>query len=351
MVYDLQMEKHDLKEKKPIRLYLIVPCYNEEEVLAHTADSLGEKVRRLISAGRISTDSRVVFVDDGSEDQTAEMIHELHEKDPLFSGIHFVSNCGHQNAVLAGYHFAEGKCDAAISIDADLQQDIEAIDVFLDHFEAGDDVVYGVRNSRDTDGFFKKATSQFFYRLMRFLGADTIPNHADYRLLSGRALTALKEYREVAVFLRGLIPSMGFRSSVVHFDVREREAGHSKYTLKKMFRLAGDGITSFSIRPMHLIMQLGLLILLIALVNMIYTVVVYLQGRTVPGWATIVLSVWGLGGIQLLAIGVVGEYVGKNYQESKHRPRYLIREIEHASDDNGPTPRDNKQERAILRDS
>ncbi len=334
MVIQMQMEQQKesktiMKRPKAICLYLIVPCYNEEEVLDHTAEILADKMHCLMSADRISLDSRVVFIDDGSTDKTSKMIHALHEKDYLFSGIHFVSNSGHQNAVLAGYHFSAGKCDAAISIDADLQQDIEAIDEFLDHYETGDDVVYGVRNSRATDGFFKKVSSQLFYRLMRLLGTDTIPNHADYRLLSNRALTVLKEYPETGVFLRGLIPSMGFRSSIVYFDVREREAGQSKYTLKKMLRLAGDGITSFSIRPMHLIMQLGFLVFLISLINMVYTLIVYFRGQTVPGWTTIVMSVWGLGGIQLIAIGVVGEYVGKNYQESKHRPRYLIREIEH----------------------
>lgn len=312
-----------------ISLYLIVPCYNEEEVLYDTAEKLEQKMNELENKGVISEDSRVIFVNDGSKDSTGSIIHSLHEKNPLFSGINFSKNFGHQNAVMAGYLFAIDKCDAAISIDADLQQDINAIDEFIDRYNEGCDIVYGVRNSRDTDGFFKKVSSQMFYGLMKMLGCKTIPNHADYRLLSNKVLKVLEEYKETNVFLRGLIPELGFKSGIVHFDVFERTAGKSKYSLRKMMNLALDGITSHSIKPMHIIFWMGWIILIPVIVCLVYTLVVYLRDEAVSGWTTIVMSIWGFGGIQLIAIGCVGEYVGKSYLESKKRPRYLIDGIEH----------------------
>ncbi|MBQ9644675.1 MAG: glycosyltransferase family 2 protein [Lachnospiraceae bacterium] len=313
-------------------LYLIVPCYNEEEVLENSARTLLEKYDRLHKAGRIDEKSRIVLINDGSGDATAQIMSRLHEQDARISCIHFSANFGHQNAVLSGYHFAADKCDAAISIDADLQQDIEAIDLFLDEFEKGADVVYGVRNSRSTDGPFKKATSQIFYQLMKWFGTQTIPNHADYRLLSRRALQALAEYGEGNIYLRGLIPTLGFPSAIVHFDVKERTAGSSKYTLAKMLRLAADGITSFSIAPIHFVFMMGVLILLVSLIVMLVTFIDWLRGDVVSGWTTIVLSVWALGALQLIAIGIVGEYIGKNYIETKKRPRYLIESVEHTQE-------------------
>ncbi len=312
-----------------VSLYLVVPCYNEEEVLNDTAAKLKQKFAELESKEIINNDSRIVFVNDGSTDATGDIIHKLHESNPVFSGISFSRNFGHQNAVMAGYLFAMDKCDAVISIDADLQQDINAIDAFLEKYNEGNDIVYGVRNSRDTDGFFKKATSQMFYGLMKVLGCKTMPNHADYRLLSNKVLKVLGEYKETNVFLRGLIPELGFKSAIVHFDVSERTAGKSKYSLAKMMNLALDGITSHSIKPMHIIFWMGWIILIPVIVCLIYTLIVYLRGDGVPGWTTIVMSIWGFGGIQLIAIGCVGEYVGKGYLESKKRPRYLIDGIEH----------------------
>ena len=310
-------------------LYVVVPCYNEEVLLRDSAYCLRNKLNDLKKAEIISDSSRIVFVDDGSRDNSYRIMQELHEEDTLFSMISFSRNYGHQNAVMAGYMFAKDKCDAVISIDADLQQDINAIDRFIEKYNEGYEIVYGVRNDRHGDGFFKKVTSQMFYRIMRTFGSETIPNHADYRLLSNNVLNALAEYKECNVFLRGLIPELGFNSCIVNFDVHERQAGTSKYSLRKMLNLALDGITSHSIRPMHMIFAMGCFIVLCAIVNMIYTFVVYCLGETVLGWPTIVISIWFLGGINLMAIGCVGEYVGKTYMEAKKRPRYIIRTIEH----------------------
>ena len=311
-----------------VTLYLVVPAYNEEAVLPWASGQLRGKYRELMGAGRISEASRIVFVNDGSTDRTPQILHELHVGDPVFECIHFSRNFGHQSAVLAGYMHAMDRCDAVISIDADLQQDINAIDRFLDEFESGRDIVYGVRNSRDTDTAFKRRTSQAFYSLMRFLGAETIPNHADYRLLSNKVLHALSEYKESNIYLRGLIPSLGFSSSIVYFDVRERTAGTSKYTLSKMLKLASDGITSFSIRPMHIVFFVGVGVFLAALVEMLIVFIDWLAGRAVSGYPTITMSIWALGGLQLIAIGLIGEYVGHGYMESKHRPRYIIDSVE-----------------------
>ncbi len=312
-----------------ITLYLIVPCFNEEEIISQSMEKLELKINELIERNIINNNSKIVLVNDGSTDNTYNIIHQKYLTNKMFSCINFSRNFGHQNAVMAGYMFAKDKCDVTISIDADLQQDINAIDSFVSKYKEGYDVVYGVRNTRDTDGLFKKISSQAFYRLMQAFDCEIIPNHADYRLLSNRVLTTLAEYSESNVFLRGLIPTLGYNSCIVHFDVFERSAGSSKYSLKKMINLAIDGITSHSIRPMHLIFSIGWFSLLIAIINLLYTFIVFLKGETVPGWTTIVASIWLLSGVQLIALGSVGEYVGKNYLETKKRPRYIIQNIEH----------------------
>ena len=311
-----------------MKLYIIVPCYNEQECIENSVSQLLSKLDELCCNGLIDKESRIVLVNDGSSDATGYLCSELHQKDERVVCIHFSGNFGHQSAVLAGYHYAADRCDCAISIDADLQQDINAIDLFLEKYNNGSDIVYGVRNSRNTDGFFKKVTSQAFYKIMHFFGSTTIANHADYRLLSSRALKALREYKEVNIFLRGIIPTLGFPSSIVYFDVKERTAGKSKYTLKKMMTLAANGITSFSISPIHYIFYLGIFVLLMSIIVIIITLIDWINGVNVDGYTTIVLSIWMLGAFQLIAIGIVGEYIGKNYFESKHRPQYLVEKIE-----------------------
>lgn len=313
-------------------LYIIVPCYNEEDCLEDSVSQLNAKLDSLTNRNIIDSDSKIVLVNDGSSDRTAEICTNLHKQNSRISCIHFSGNYGHQAAVLAGYNYAADKCDCAISIDADLQQDINAIDLFIEEYKKGNDIVYGVRNSRDTDGFFKKLTSQIFYHIMRNFGSKTIANHADYRLLSSKALKALREYKEVNIFLRGLIPTLGFPSSIVHFDVKERTAGESKYTLKKMLSLAANGITSFSLEPIHYIFYLGILVLFVSLIVVIITLIDWIHGVNVSGYTTIVLSIWILGALQLIAISLIGEYIGKSYMESKHRPQYLIDRID--EDDN-----------------
>lgn len=313
-----------MMERKNTILYLVVPCYNEEEVLDKTAGVLKEKMERLQKAGRISPKSKVMFVNDGSKDRTWPMICQWTKRDSLFAGLCFSRNYGHQSAILAGMMAARTRADAVVTIDADLQQDIEALDSFLDCYEKGCDIVYGVRNDRNTDGFFKKATAGIFYKLMHALGCKTITNHADYRLMSKKALNALAEFKETNLFLRGLIPTMGFQSDIVYFNVKEREAGQSKYTFKKMMTLAVDGITSMSTRPLQLIMLLGFLTCLLSAGIFISCIVDWVHGRVVPGWTTTVASTCLIGGMMLLSQGIIGEYIGKIYMESKGRPRYII---------------------------
>lgn len=312
-----------MRQKNTI-LYLVVPCYNEEEVLEKSAAVLKDKMLRLERAGRISARSRVLFVNDGSKDRTWKMIHELTQQDKLFAGLSFSRNYGHQSAILAGMMAAREKADAVVTIDADLQQDIEALDEFLDCYENGSEIVYGVRNDRNTDGFFKKATAGIFYKLMHLLGCETITNHADYRLMSRKALNALAEYHETNLFLRGLIPTMGFASDIVYFDVKEREAGQSKYTFKKMMTLAVDGITSMSTRPLQMIVVLGFLTFLVSVGIFISCIVDWANGKVVAGWTTTVASTCLIGGMTLLSQGIIGEYIGKIYMESKGRPRYIV---------------------------
>ncbi|MBP3322962.1 MAG: glycosyltransferase family 2 protein [Clostridia bacterium] len=305
-------------------LYLVVPCYNEEEVLHETTKRLTEKLNTMIEKELVSKESRILYVDDGSRDKTWEIIEKLNAENPFVEGVKLAHNRGHQNALLAGLMTAKEYCDAAISLDADLQDDTDVIDKFVEEYNKGNDVVYGVRDSRKTDTFFKKFTAEGFYKVMKILGVDVVFNHADYRLMSKRALEALSEYKEVNLFLRGIVPLIGFKSSKVFYERHERFAGESKYPLKKMIAFATDGITSFSVKPLKLISNLGIIISFLSIIALIYALVSYLTGVAVPGWTAIIASIWLLGGIQLFCMGVVGTYVGKIYNEVKQRPRFLI---------------------------
>ncbi len=305
-------------------LYLAVPCYNEEEVLPYTSKALADKMHTLINSGKISDKSRIVFIDDGSKDKTWELISQYTENDKLFSGIKLSRNKGHQNALLAGLMTVKTECDCCISLDADLQDDIDAIDKMLERFEDGCEIVYGVRNERKTDTFFKKTTAQGFYKIMNLMGADIIYNHADYRLMSSRALCELERFSEVNLFLRGIVPMIGFKSDTVYYARREREHGESKYPLKKMLSFAIDGVTSLSVKPIRMITTLGIIILFASLAMLLYSVIRFFLGQTEPGWASLIVSIWAIGGLQLFAIGIVGEYIGKIYLETKHRPKFII---------------------------
>ena len=305
-------------------LYLVVPCYNEEELLEVTAAKLKEKMNRLMAEGKIAKNSKVLFVNDGSKDRTWEKIHKVYKEDPLFAGLSFSRNFGHQSAILAGMLTAKEKADMVITIDADLQQDIEALDDFIACYQDGCEIVYGVRNSRDTDGTFKKESAGLFYKLMNLMGCEVITNHADYRLMSKKALETLSEYKEVNLFLRGLIPQMGFKSDIVYFDVKAREIGQSKYTLKKMVSLAMNGITSMSTAPLKFIGFVGVLMCCFSGCMMISALIDWARGMTVQGWTTNVVLLSLIGGVILLSQGIIGEYIGKIYLEVKERPRYII---------------------------
>ncbi len=307
-------------------LYLVIPCYNEEEVLPETAKRLKAKLSGMIKIGFISEDSKIVFVNDGSKDQTWRLIRKFHEEDPMIQGINLSRNKGHQNALLAGLMTVKGFCDMAISMDADLQDDVDAIDQFVEKYYEGCEVVYGVRSERKTDSFFKRASAQSFYKLMLHMGVEIVYNHADYRLMSKRALEEMEGFQEVNLFLRGIVPLIGFRSDVVTYERHERFAGESKYPLKKMLNFAFDGITSFSVKPIRMVTTLGVIIFAISILMLIYFLVTWCIGWTVPGWTSIVVSVWAIGGLQLLAIGVIGEYIGKIYLETKARPKFIIQE-------------------------
>lgn len=308
------------------RLFVVIPCYNEQEVLPETASRLKEKFQDLQADGRISEDSRILLVDDGSKDETWSIIRRLHEEDPLYQGIKLAHNRGQQNAFIAGLHEATGLADCVITMDADLQDDINAMDAMLQSYENGSDIVFGVRSNRDTDSFFKKHTAQGYYRFMRMMGIELVYNHADYRLMSSRALTALGEYHEVNLFLRGIVPELGFQTDVVYYKRAERFAGESKYPLSKMLSLASEGITSFSVQPLKVISWLGIFIAFLSLAGLLYALISKWTGNAVSGWTAIVCSIWFLGGLQLLCIGVVGAYIGKIYNEVKARPRYIIEE-------------------------
>lgn len=310
-----------------MKLYMVIPCYNEEEVLEETTRRLEEKYAALTDSGKISEDSRILYVNDGSKDGTWPLIEKLHRENPHVSGLNLSRNRGHQNAVLAGLMYAKDYCDAAISMDADLQDDINAIDEMLDKFAEGKDVVYGVRSSRKKDSFFKKFTAEAFYKIMLWMGVDIVFNHADYRLMSRRVLEQLESYKEVNLFLRGIIPLIGYPSANVYYERSERFAGESKYPLKKMLSFAFDGITSFSIKPIRFILSLGLIIFLVSVGILIYSLIRHFIGATVLGWSSLMVSIWALGGLQLLAIGIIGEYIGKMYLETKGRPRFAIQDI------------------------
>ena len=308
-------------------LYLVIPCYNEEAVLHETAKQLLEKMNSMFERGMISRESKIMFVNDGSKDKTWEIIEQLHASNPIYSGVKLSRNKGHQNALLAGLMTAKEKADMTISLDADLQDDVDVIDQMVEKYYQGNDVVYGVRSARKTDTFFKKFTAQGFYKLMQAMGVEIVYNHADYRLMSKRAMEGLSQFKEVNLFLRGIVPLIGYKSDVVTYERHERFAGESKYPLKKMLAFATDGITSFSIKPIRLITTCGILIFAISLVMLLYFLIVHFMGRTVAGWTSMIVSIWAIGGLQLLAIGIVGEYIGKIYLETKERPKYIIETV------------------------
>lgn len=313
-------------------LYIVIPCYNEADVLTETAKRLKEKCEKLIIQDKISKQTKVIFVDDGSTDNTWSMIESYYKNDDLFSGIKLSRNKGHQNALLAGLMFAKDFADMVISMDADLQDDVNAIDMMVDKYLEGYDIVYGVRSKRDKDTLFKKQTAEKFYRIANYIGCELIFNHADFRLMSKRAIEGLSEYKEVNLFLRGIVPMIGFPSTKVLYNRDERYAGESKYTTKKMISFALEGITSLSVKPIRLVTAIGFGVFTISIIMLIYIIVRYFQGATVLGWASVAVSVWSIGGLQLLSIGIVGEYIGKIYLESKERPRFIVEKYLHNID-------------------
>ena len=307
-------------------LCIVIPCYNEEEILNDTIKKLLEKIKELIDNKIIKKDSFLLIVDDGSKDNTWNIIKENYKKNKIIKGIKLSSNRGHQNALYCGLMIAKEQADIIISIDADLQDDITIIDEMIHKYNDGNEIIYGVRKNRKKDSFFKKTTAQLFYKIMRFMGVEIIYNHADYRLTSKRVLDELENYKEVNLFLRGIFPLMGFKHTIVYYDRLERKAGKTKYSLKKMTNLAIDGITSFTIKPLKMIMSFGSLISLFSLLFLIYVIIGYYSGNTVSGWTTIIVLICFFSGIQILCLGIIGEYIGRIYMESKHRPRYIIEE-------------------------
>ena len=314
-------------------LYLVIPCYNEEEVLPETSARLLDKLESLTGLKKISEKSRVIFVNDGSKDRTWEIIRELHEKNRIFGGINLSRNRGHQNALLAGLMTVKDYADMVISMDADLQDDINAIDEMVDKYLSGIDVVYGVRGSREKDTVFKKFTAESFYKIMNTMGANTVFNHADYRLMSRRALDGLAQYGEVNLFLRGIVPMIGYPADVVYYNRGERFAGKSKYPLGKMLSFAVEGITSLSTKPIRMITALGFFIFIVSIGMLIYSLVRHFMGATIVGWTTLMVSVWAIGGLILLSLGVVGEYIGKIYLETKARPRFIVEQFLNDTDE------------------
>lgn len=314
-------------------LYIVIPCYNEQEVLPVTSGMFLEKLENLVAMGKISDKSRILFVNDGSKDNTWEIIQNLSSQSEHFKGVSLSRNRGHQNALLAGLMEAKNCADITISIDCDGQDDINAIDLMLDEYSGGAEVVYGVRKDRSSDKFFKRFTAQCFYKLMKFLGAETVYNHADYRLLSSKVLKEFANFKEVNLFLRGLIPLVGFKSASVYYERHERLAGKSHYPLRKMLSLAFDGITSLSIKPIRIITALGVIVALLSVVGIIWTFVTALSGMTAPGWASVTCILCFLSGIQLVCLGVLGEYIGKIYIETKQRPRYIVAERTYKNED------------------
>lgn len=305
-------------------VYFVIPCYNEEAVLPETVKELTAQLQSMVQEGLADEKSRMLFVDDGSKDRTWELIEQFHSENQFVNGLKLAHNRGHQNALLAGLMTAKEEADCAISLDADLQDDVSVLPQFVQKFQDGCDVVYGVRNKRETDTWFKRTTAEGFYKVMAKLGVDIVFNHADYRLMSKCALDALSEYKEVNLFLRGIVPLIGYRSDYVYYDRHERFAGESKYPLKKMISFAMDGITSFSVKPLKIISNIGIFVALISIIGLLYALISHFLGNTVSGWTAIVCSIWLLGGIQMLCLGVVGEYIGKIYSEVKGRPRFRI---------------------------
>ena len=305
-------------------LYVVVPCYNEEEVLEETTKQLTKKMTSLIEEDIISKKSKVMYVNDGSKDKTWKLIKRINQENELFTGISLTRNRGHQNALLAGLMTAKEYADVIISMDADLQDDINAIDKMLEKYKEGNDIVYGVRSSRKKDSFFKRFTAETFYKFMKALGVDCVYNHADYRLTTKRVLDELENYREVNLFLRGMFPLIGFESDIVYYDRQARFAGKTKYPLKKMLNFAWDGISSFSVKPLRMICSLGFVILFVSIAIIIYSLIQKLIGNTVSGWTFLSISIWFIGGLQMISIGIIGEYIGKIYSETKARPRYII---------------------------
>jgi len=310
------------------KLAIVVPCYNEEEVLKLASKALRDVLDDLVRKGKIAADSFILFVNDGSKDRTWELIEEEHAAHPVqVSGVKLAGNVGHQFALTAGLITAKEMSSVTISIDADLQDDVDVIEEMIDKFHAGNDIVYGVRRERKTDTFFKRTSAQAFYKLMSMMGVKTVYNHADFRLMSKRAVEEFSKYKETNLFLRGMMPLIGYQTDCVYYDRKERAAGESKYPLKKMLALAFNGISSFSIKPISLILGMGVAIILISMLALLYALISYFTGHVVPGWTSLILSIWFLGGLQLLAIGMVGQYIGKVYIEVKHRPRYNIEEV------------------------
>ncbi len=315
------MENENKKERT---LYIVIPCYNEEEVLDITTEALSKKMKKLISTKKISKDSRVLYVNDGSKDTTWDLITKIHSDNPLFGGVKLSRNRGHQNALLAGLMVAKKYADITISMDADLQDDINVVDKMLEEYENGAEIVYGVRNSRKKDTFFKKFTAEGFYKFMKVMGVEIVFNHADCRLMSKLALDGLEQFDEVNLFLRGIVPQIGYQTAIAYYERNERAAGKSKYPLKKMIKFAIDGITSFSVVPLRLITSLGFFMSLLSFTMLIYALIVKLIGNTVSGWTFIICSIWLVAGIQMLSLGIIGEYIGKIYKETKRRPKYII---------------------------
>lgn len=314
-----------MKDEKT--LYIVVPCYKEEAVLPETSKRLREKMHALMETGKVSEKSRIMFVNDGSKDKTWEIIQRLHEEDKLFSGVNLSRNRGHQNALLAGLMTAVNYADMIISMDADLQDDVNAVDAMVEAYHNGYDVVYGVRSARKTDTFFKRFTAEGFYKVMQHLGVDIVFNHADYRLMSRRAVEGLSQFKEVNLFLRGIVPQIGYPWTTVEYERAERFAGESKYPLKKMLSFAFDGITSFSVKPIRMILTVGFVIFIASIIALIWALVSKLMGSAQAGWTSLMASIWMIGGIQLLSLGVIGEYVGKVYNETKARPRFIIERV------------------------
>ncbi len=308
---------------KPV-LYIITPCYNEEEALPHTAPLLVELLDRMASDGLIDASSRLTLVDDGSRDKTWKVIELLAQKYPQVEGLKLAHNAGHQNALWAGMMTVREKAGAVVTIDADLQDDVNAIPQFVEKLNAGADIVYGVRKKRDTDTFFKRATARGFYKFMRAMGADVVDDHADYRLISRRALDALADFGESNLFLRGMVPLLGFKTDTVYYDRGERVAGESKYPLRKMIAFAVEGVTSFSVKPIRMVITVGLLFALLGALMALYAIIQACLGQTVSGWASLMVSVWVIGGVQLIALGLIGTYIGKIYTEVKRRPRFIV---------------------------